>query len=231
MKKHDFKWHNIVGAILILSMLSAMLIGCSTSYEGSSSKEKLQNASYKEVLTRPGAPMLYGDMNEAREFWKGSDRKLVSYVHDEKSVLSMSTGYRFMSQDSIIRSIEINLSEVEDKENIQLDDVLKLICHYIPFNIVSKFYTFDKAIHEIGDTNEYEVYYYLMKINEQGEALRQSGESYLHSDLGITIFRRGDNNWSAELSYLRYTEPRLRWPNEQNNSVEDWDVDIFDYAK
>lgn len=225
MKKYDFKWQSIVGAIIILSMLSTMLIGCS--------KTKLQNESYKEVLTRPGAPVLYGDMNRGKKIWKGSDRKLVSFRYDKEALLSMSDGHRVWSPDSIIRSIDINLSNVEGKENIQVDDVLKLICYYIPSNIISKFYTFDKAVHVIGVTNEYEVYYYLMKLNEQGEALRQSGEDYLHSDLGIRILRRGDNEWSAEIGYveLEYTEKELRELIERYDNFKHWDVDILDYAR
>jgi len=221
--------------ILILVLIGAGIIGSmSISKEGtekSSQEAKIvKKLSDMELLTMKDHPQFYGDYNEARKFWKGYDQvKVVNAgrkMYHEDALLLVTTGDE---DKDIITRVTINLSNIENKQDITLDDILQLICAYIPYDTINKYYTYEKSFHEIyKEDNKYEGYHYVMQINDAGKAANKSGEIHYKSKFAFKIMHRNGDDWIAEINLLSYQGNHERFHPDAYD-VEDWDIDINKY--
>ncbi|WIV11133.1 hypothetical protein [Proteiniborus sp. MB09-C3] len=189
------------------------------------------NLSYVDLITMEGHPQFFGDYNEAKKFWKGYKKVEVAYgrglTSNRDTLLLMTTrnGKKYA-----ITNVTIDLSSVDNKQDIKLDNVLNLICDYIPYDIIDKYYTFKESFHEIHRHENYEAYHYVMVINDEGKNVHNSGERYLESKFAFKIIHRNDNDWIAKMSYLSYEGNHQKFNfNASNYDVENWDVDINKY--
>ena len=131
-----------------------------------------------------------------------------------------------------ITNVTINLSDYEEKQYIELDNILQLICDYIPYDIIGKYYDFNESFHEVYKDGGYEAYHYVMLLNDKGKELNESGEIYLESKFGFKIIHRNDNDWVAEMNYLAYEGNHDKYNTKAEAcDVEDWEVNIEKYKK
>lgn len=221
----------IIGFILIL-LLSATILSIIVSNigtENGSQEVVLENLSDMELLTMKDHPKFYGDHNEAKQFWKGYDKVKVNNasqtIHNEDALLSVTTG---AGDKRIITSVRINLSNVDNKHDLKLEDVLQLICDYIPYDILSKYYTFKESFHEKYKGGDYEAYHYVMVLNDAGKAANKSGDMRFNDKFAFKIIHRNENDWIAEINSLSYEGNQDQFKPGAYD-VEGWNVAIYKY--
>ncbi len=101
-----------------------------------------------EILALDSHPKIYGDYNDAEIFGKGYKKVAVINTnqksHYEDKLLLVAT-----SDKKIISDITINFSYSDEiKHELTVDKILKVVCEYIPYEILEKYYTFSKSFHE-----------------------------------------------------------------------------------
>ncbi len=67
-----------------------------------------------------------------------------------------------------ITNVTINLSDYEEKQYLELDNILQLICDYFPYDIIGKYYDFNESFHAVYKDGGYEAYHYVMLLNDKG---------------------------------------------------------------
>lgn len=184
-----------------------------------------------ELLTLKEHPKFYGDYKAAKSFWKEFEKAIVVNASGttfyEDALLLVTTGD---SDNGVITNVTINLSDYEKKHDLELDNVMRLICDYIPYDIINQYYDFKEAFHEVSKYGRYEAYHYVMEINDKGKEAKKSGESYLESKFAFKIIHRNDNDWIAKMNYLAYKGNHDKFKADAYD-VEAWDVDIEKYRK
>ncbi|MDF2655545.1 MAG: hypothetical protein K0R19_2019 [Bacillota bacterium] len=181
-----------------------------------------------ELLTAEGHPQFYGDFLEAESFWRNYSEKVKvvnarQTIFNEDALLLITTGD---SDNNVITKVTINLSEVENKQDIVLDDALALICQYIPYDIIASYYTFEDAYYEVFADGGFEGYHYLMHLNDTGKA--QPAELALKENFAFSIIHRGDNEWIASIDYFAYDGNHDKY-SPGAYVAQKWDVDISQY--
>ena len=128
---------------------------------------------------------------------------------------------------NIITYISINFSKAEDiRQGLTIDDVLKVACEYVPFEILNKNYSFKEALYLTSEDNDREVlYYYAMRLND----VKEERNGYLNDKLFIIkIFHSSDDSW-----FVCMEEDCDNWELnklERNYSiVKEWEMDIKTY--
>lgn len=212
----------LVGVIGVISFLNANTINIAIN-----SETKSRNLPDIELLTLKEHPKFYGDYKAAKSFWKGFDNvKVVNSrqkIYNEDALLLVTSG-----NEDVITNITINLSDYEEKQSLELEKVMRLICDYIPYDIIEQYYDFKESFHEMNKDGKYEAYHYVMELNDKGKDVNKSGERYFQSKFAFQIIHRNDNDWIATINYLAYEgiHDRLK-----SDGVEAWDVDIEKYKK
>jgi hypothetical protein len=148
-------------------------------------------------------PKFYGDSAEAKELWKGYNKvkvvKSVQASYNEDALLLITSS----NDENEITGVTINLSEVEDKHNIKLEDVLKLICGYFPYDILDNYYVVKRSFHEVdNDGSGFEDYFYMMELNNKGKEVNKSGKIHLYSRFTLRIIHRNGDNWIAKIDTI-----------------------------
>lgn len=105
---------------------------------------------------------------------------------------------------------------------------MQLICDYIPFDIIYKYYDFKESFHEVYKDGGYEAYHYVMDLNDKGKEVNKSGERYFESKFAFKVIHRNEDDWIAEMNYLSYEGNHDKF-NPDAYEVEDWDVNIEKY--
>lgn len=188
--------------------------------------QKKQKLTYAELVTLKDHPKYYGDYKVAKKFWKKYDEVVVDVTatgHNEEALLFVGT-----IDSKVIDNIRINLSDVEGNQNIELEDVLPLVCDYIPYEIIDKYYDFKEAFHEIYKAGNYEAYHYVMDLNDAGKEANKSGEIKYDDKFSFQIIHRNDNEWTAEMNYLSY-EGKYRSFKEGEFDIKKWKVNLKKY--
>ena len=188
-----------------------------------------RNLSYVELLTLKDHPKFYGDYKAAKRFWKGFDKiKVVNArltIQNEDALLLVTTGDE---DNGVITNVTINLSDYEKKQYLELDNVMQLICDYIPYDIIDKYYDFKESFHEVYKNGRYEAYHYVMELNANGKEVNKSGERYLQSPFAFKIIHRNDNDWIAVMQCTAYEGNHDKFSADAYD-VEEWDADIEKY--
>ncbi|BCJ95412.1 hypothetical protein acsn021_29810 [Anaerocolumna cellulosilytica] len=210
-------------AILLVSVLfflGVLILSNLSKYRLVETREILYDMG---VVHTTNHPKYFSEYENALAFWKGND-----YVKVIKKGELLTNGSALLvmtsNTEETISDIRINLSGYSsEKEPLTVKDILKVICEYIPYNIIYKYYTFDKAFYEIIKAGEYEKYYYLWVLNERGKEEIQNGNKVLSDKLAFEIIYDKEEGWNIQIGALSYDE------NEDSISVQEWDIDILDY--
>jgi hypothetical protein len=177
-----------------------------------------------ELLTFKGHPKFFGDFKEADAFYdrckKVNISNPASASNDERSLLAMAE-----YDNNKITYISINFSMLEDiKHELTLDDVLKVTCEYIPFDILNQNYSFKEALYMTREDG-LETYYYAMRFNDVKEERKGYINDYLFL---IKIIHRSNDDW---IVYME--EGWDDWDRDDLVScfseVEEWTVDLKSY--
>lgn len=181
-----------------------------------------------EILALDSHPKIYGDYNDAEIFWKGYKKVAVINTnqksHYEDKLLLVET-----SDKKKISDITINFSYSDEiKHELTVDKILKVVCEYIPYEILEKYYTFSKSFHETyKEGKKYEAYHYVMSLNKEGKAANVSGDYLLYDKFAFKIIHRNDDDWIAEINRSAYKGKHEK--SRDGYEVEDWKVDLSKY--
>ncbi len=195
-----------------------------TEFQKLMESHKKQKLTYTELITLKDHPKYYGDYKEAKIFWKKYDEVVVATTgRNEDALLLVGT-----TDSKVIDNIRINLSDVEGNQNIELEDVLSLVCDYIPFEIIDKYYDFKEAYHETYKAGKYEAYHYVMDLNEAGRKANKTGEIKYDDKFSFQIIHRNDHEWIAEMNYLSY-KGKYKSFKEGEFDIKKWKVNLKKY--
>ncbi len=221
--------------LMVFIIIWVIVISSALSSDNDNSTDTVANEivdkdlSYVELLTLKDHPKFYGDYSAAKSFWKGYDKvKVVNArltIYNEDALLLVTTGDE---DNDIITNITINLSDIEKKEYLELDNVMKMICDYIPFDIIDKYYDFKESFHETYKDGGYEAYHYVMELNDEGKKVNKLGERNFASKFAFKIIHRNEDDWIAEMNYLSCEGNHDKFSSDAY-VVEDWDVNIEKY--
>ncbi|QUH20256.1 hypothetical protein [Alkaliphilus sp. B6464] len=183
------------------------------------------NLSDMDILTFPGHPKFYGKYGEAKRFWIKYRKKVkvvnaMETIYNNDALLLVTTGNE---DKGVITKVIINFPKSNE---LTIDDVLKVVCEYIDYDIIEKYYSFNESFHETHVDGDYEGFHYVMKLNEEGKAANKSGEVYYQDKFAFNIGRLKNNEqWTAEISYMMYKGEHDKFHPKAYN-VENWDIDL-----
>lgn len=210
-----------------ISLVFTVMIILSFSFLDSSTKNNDQTLSDLEILTLKYHPKLYTNFKAAKKFWvdykKVAVDKTSSEINYEDKLLLVTT-----RDDKVITDIIINFSHSDEiKHELTVKKVLKVVCEYIPYDILEKYYTFTESFHETSKDGKYEAYHYVMSLNEQGKSANVSGDYLLYDKFAFKIIHR-DDDWIAEINRSAYEGNHEKFSADAY-VVEDWKVDLSKY--
>lgn len=219
MKKKSRR--NALIVVLIYFSLIIVIIASLITTRPPEIKQILQDMGVSGTTTHP---KYFSEYETALEFWKGND---FVRVIKKGEILTNASAPLVMTSDAkgkIISDITINLSGYSSKEKpLTVKDVLKVVCEYIPNNMIKRYYTSDKAFYEIVKAEENEKYYYLWVLNEKGKLEKQKGDKVLSDKLAFEITYSKEDGWNAQIGVFSYDE------HVDSLSVQDWEIDILKY--
>lgn len=209
-----------------LMIIFVAIIVLATAKDESTPEEPLKKLPYAELITLKGHPKYCGDFKEAKKFWKGYEGVKVekSYQDEnfEDAILLVSSG------DNVISNIAIDLSTVENKQNITLKDVLKLVGDYIPYDMLDKYYVYKDSFHQIATDGKYEAYYYIMQIRDRGDVVTDGGKDTRFGIFAFKIRHWDNGDWVAIINTS--VEPSDYYNTDGGiYKVKKWKVDINKY--
>jgi hypothetical protein len=185
-----------------------------------------KNITDSNLLTLADHPKFFGDFDKADKFYDGYRKVNISTpaiaTNDAKSLLAMAE----YDNSNKITYISINFSKAEDiRKGLTIDDVLKVACEYVPFEILNKNYSFKEALYLTREDKDGEVYYYAMRLND----VKEERNGYLNDKLFIIeIFHSSDDNW-----FVCMEEHHDNWElnklKRNYSIVEKWEMDIKTY--
>ncbi len=223
----------LVVFILIAVVIGSIIIGVNIPSSDNTSSKSVNNTvaqkelSDMEIITLPGHPKFYGDYNQAKSLWKKYKKVKVIYpyqIMNNRDALLMISGDK---ETAAITDITINLPE---SNKMTMDDVLKVVCEYIPYDIIEKYYTFKKAFKEGPTDGDYDEFHYVMTRNEKGEEANKTDKVHYQDTFAFEIIRKNNGSWRATINSFVYEGYADKWQQGSYN-VEDWKVDLNKYKK
>ncbi|MBU5677796.1 hypothetical protein KQI88_15360 [Alkaliphilus sp. MSJ-5] len=227
------KSKSALGIISVFIIIAVIITGIShiTPVSKNENNAKIQtDLSDMDILTLPGHPKFYGSYKEAKQFWRKYKKvkvinvKETIYGKHEDSLLLITTSD---TANGVITKVIINFPKSNE---LTINDVLKVVCEYIDYDIIEKYYSFNESFHETrvdgGDKGlYYEGFHYVMKLNEEGKAVNKSREAYYQDKFAFKIGHKNNEQWTAEISYMMYKGGHDRFHPKAYN-VENWDIDL-----
>lgn len=150
-----------------------------------------------DIITRKGHPTYYGEMKQAHLFWddvkKGKIAFSDSSQDDYSDDLILSLGKH--SNDTDIGNIEIYFQNMQDTTEITLDKAVSVVGEYLPYDILEKWYKFNKSYLLIPETQSKEDKIYIVSYSLKKE---QHSTSYYGSvDVIIAVNKKGQANYAT----------------------------------
>lgn len=181
-----------------------------------------------KIVTKEGHPLYYGSIADAKAFFKGKDDVEVIQKGDNEYTGNDTLVITSQYPDSdIIGDIYFDFSALQNNEKYSVDDMLNIVCDYIPFDIINQYYDFDTSFMEESPEGDFVGYYYIMKLNKKGKVLK----SDIYEDtFAFKIIRNQFYNWKMEIgskSGESIGYPKKEWSigvidssdfNDENNS-------------
>jgi hypothetical protein len=151
-----------------------------------------------KMVMKEGHPLYYGNIKDAITFFRGNDDIKIMQKGDTEYTGNDTLVITSIYPDSdIIGDIYFDFSLLQKSEEYSIDDMLNIICDYIPFDIVNQYYDFEESFMEESPEGDFVGYYYIMKLNNKGKALK----SELYEDIfAFKILRDQHYNWEMEIS-------------------------------
>jgi len=212
--------------VFIFSVLMAITYNTGdVNYDNTTTSESSNNTAVEsdlDIITKEGHPLFYDNYKDAKDFWKGYNKVKVvnahSTIYNEDALLLITTNDK---DNGIITNISFNFSDVQDKDKLTVDEVLKIVCTYIPYDIFNKYYDYKTSFKETYKREDrgYVAYHYIMALNENGKKLKDAN---YNSTFAFKIYCSDKNKWSSQIS------PLAANGNSEKASfdVEKWKVDL-----
>lgn len=213
--------------LFVISLIVSTLVAYNIATEKATTAQK--DLSDMEIVTLEGHPKFYGDYEKAESFWK--EYKKVKVVNSRQTINNEDALLMITSSDEdngVITNVSMNFSNSNElKQKLTVNDVLKVVYEYIPYDIIDKYYTFNESFHEKLLDGDYEAYHYVMTLNEQGKAVNKSGKTNYEDKFAFKIIHRNGDDWLAEINYLAYEGNHDKAANNKGKyKVEKWNVGL-----
>lgn len=225
----------LVFSFILLIIVLTIMVSCivhingDKAAESSDESDKYANVGALEIVKAEGHPLFYGNFNDAKIFWK--DYKKVKVVESgsnwmyTKAPLLINT--KKEGKDAVITQILFDFIYEEDKEKLNIDEMLKIVCKYIPYDIISKYYSYSSSfkITDVNNTEEYVAYHYVMSLNINGKKLNNPDYDQIFA---FDIICRNGAYWTAEISPyaangITDKDGKVKY------KTDEWKVDINKY--
>ena len=185
----------------------------------------------EEIIMRPGHPTYYGSLEKAHEVWGDIETGRihfgdVEYGHDDKPILTLDS-----SRDSdLIRTVLIIFDYFSEQPNYSLDDAVEIAASYMPFEIMEKYYEFQKSRMIAPDeSREGDAIYYVISyhLTDEGKDAYDSKEHAYSGSIDVVMEAKDERIRSINISY---GTPRwMGYLSKNEYHEEEWNCDLFDY--
>lgn len=143
-----------------------------------------------EIITRNEHPTYYGSVEQSHAVWDDvKDGKVVfadGYDKYQDNTILIMDAYR---NSDLIRDIEIYFSNFDKPVNFSVKDVLPIIASYMPFDVIKKYYKYNKSEKILPDKENVEkTAYYIISYSLTSDA--------------STAYYSGDHEYSGSIDVI-----------------------------
>ena len=185
-----------------------------------------------DIITREGHPTYYGDIEQAHFVWDNVEKGKILFpdnYHDKYSDSTMLViGLGASKKD--IRKLEIYFENMENNTDITLDTAISVLEEYLPYDIIEKWYEFNKSYRIVANDEDNEMYYVVSySLKEEYAYSKENEHSYSGSvDVIIKINEKGN----ADYLTIGFGVPRWMMSLDTNGySSEEWYYNLLDSNK
>lgn len=212
---------NFIFSIIVLIIIFVIIVevaSCATSHKKSDIFDM-------DLVTMDGHPTDYGSVKESHKIWKKAGTGKIHFGDDGKYSSNDNT-IIYMTADldnDMIKTVDVNFDKFETDPKLDMDAALKIAATYAPFDIMDKYYQFEKSWKVVNDTHDNDASIMAYKTKEEGSDYPEM--------LYLIVYT--DNDVVKSFSYTYHL------PNELNISDavksmngyknEDWKCNIYDY--
>ncbi len=177
-----------------------------------------------EILTLDSHPKFYGDYKEAKKFWADYKQVMVDKTSSEyeDKLLLAATG-----NNKVITDITIDFTHSDEiKHKLTVEKVLKIVCEYIPYDILEKYYEYTESFYETSKDGNYKAYHYIMSLNKEGKAASANNDFLLYDKFAFKIIHKNDDDWIVKINRSAY---KGKHEKSDKYEVEYWKADLNKY--
>lgn len=220
-----------IGKFLLCAFMPLMFFMILFIFLSGTSKPTNKTLSDMETLQIANHPKFYGDFEMAKNIWSPYSNVSVvnarQTIYNQDSLLLITTGD---SDKNYITSIVIDFRNSTEHTNYSFDNMLSLVCSYIPFDIIDKYYSFNNSFKEVTSDGVMDSYYYIYELNHDGmDYNAQNNTPHLDSKFAFNIRHYlTDNSWAVEINYLSSKGNTDKFA-AGYFSREDWNIDLNSY--
>ena len=205
--------------LFLITLSIVFLFGC-----GKEQKDK--EMTDMSIASLSNHPKLYDDYETAKEFYEGYDKAKVTPIstrlYDDDKIVLLSYDKEV---GDYITSIVLNFRDSTNKESITLDQMIKVTCSYIPFDLFDKFYDFEKSFVETNKNGDYTAYHYVWVLNDEGKKTTNQ-----YNKIAFRIANTNESEWVSTIDVLSVRGETGHWE-EGAYSQDVWDIDLEQYRQ
>lgn len=201
----------------------------STTYK-SNTTEQIKNSDL-EIITREGHPTYYGSVKSSHNVWKDVKKNKIIFAdsydnYKDTTILSMSA-YR---NSDLIRGISVNFNNFEEPCKMTVKEVLPIIASYMPYDIMDKYYQFDKSESIQPDEGKDGEYYYVISYNLT-DSEKKAYDLKEHEYSGtIDVIICANKEGIVENFDINFGTPRWMSSLSTNSYHQvEWNCNLYDY--
>ena len=185
-----------------------------------------------EIITRENHPLYYGSVDQSHTVWDDvTGGKIVfadGYDKYQDSTIIYMDAYR---NSDLIRNIEIYFSNFEKPVNYSAKDILPIVASYMPFDIIEKYYNFDKSEKLLPNKkNTEKTSYYIITYSLTSDASNAyySGEHEYSGSIDVIMTINEDKK--VESFRIGFGTPRWMSSLSMNGYyTKSWKCNLKDY--
>ena len=185
-----------------------------------------------EIITRNGHPTYYGSVETSHTIWDGTGKGKIVFAD---SYDKYSKGITILAMDAyrksdLIRGIEIYFSNFEEPITLSLDEVLKIVASYMPFEIMDTYYQYKDSELLVPDEGKDGDNYYIISYNltDEGSAAYYSKEHEYSGTIDVIVQVSRDD--TVQNVVIGFGTPR--WMGSLNTNSyhkEEWACNLYDF--
>lgn len=169
-----------------------------------------------DIILRSGHPTYYGSNTQAHEVWKDVEKGKIQFADDYKystkdtKPIIYLEGYN-SDKYELIKGVGIRLYNSEELQNgIALDEALKIASDYLPYDIIEKWYKFNRSfciIPKDGKEQSEIDYFVCYGLTEEGSNAYYAKEHQYSGSIDINLSGTDEEH----ITYVGITFGTPKW--------------------